>query len=325
MKNILVTGAAGFIGSHVSAALLERGDFVIGIDNFDDYYSPLLKEKNSNILHSYSDFTLYKADIRDKNKLSEIFEQHQITHVVHLAARAGVRPSIAQPELYYDVNVTGTLTLLEVMRAYNCTKMAFASSSSVYGNNKKVPFSEEDNVDFPISPYAATKKAGELICHTYCHLYGFDISCLRFFTVFGPRQRPEMAIHQFADAILRGKEITLFGDGSTRRDYTFISDIVQGIRLAVDNLQGYEVYNLGESQTISLVEMVQTIEKFLEIPAIIRWENMQPGDVEQTFADISKATWKLGYKPATKFEDGIREFCAWKKQEFLLELNKSNN
>jgi UDP-glucuronate 4-epimerase len=228
-----------------------------------------------------------------------------------LAARAGVRPSILDPELYYDVNVVGTLMLLEAMKAANVRRLLFASSSSVYGNNKKVPFSENDNVDFPISPYAATKKAGELLCHTYHNLYGFDIFCLRFFSVYGPRQRPEMAIHNFARKIIDGLPITVFGDGTTKRDYTFIEDIVNGTIAAMHSLKGYEIINLGESKTYSLNTVVALLEKSLSKKAIINKLPVQPGDVHLTNADISKAKSLIGYEPKTNLEEGISKFVSW--------------
>lgn len=258
MKSVLITGAAGFIGSNLAKKMLHKGFQVIGIDNFDDFYDPAIKRKAVAKLES-ADFSLYEGDIRDRQFLDKVFETTKPDLVIHLAARAGVRPSIEQPELYYEVNVTGTLTLLEAMRKAGVKNLLFASSSSVYGNNKKVPFSESDAVDNPISPYAATKKAGELLCYTYHHLYNFNIYCLRFFTVYGPGQRPEMAIQQFGRKIMANEPITLFGDGSTRRDYTFVDDITDGICGCAGNLKGYEILNLGNSQTITLINLVRSI------------------------------------------------------------------
>lgn len=306
MKNVLITGAAGFIGSNLSEKMLQNGYRVIGIDNFDDFYDPDIKRRAIGWLQ-HSDFTLYEGDIRDKDFLDDVFTANRPDLVVHLAARAGVRPSIEQPMLYYDVNVTGTLLLLEAMKKAGVKDMLFASSSSVYGNNKKVPFSETDNVDNPISPYAATKKAGELLCYTYHHLYDFNIFCLRFFTVYGPGQRPEMAIQKFGRKIMANEPISIFGDGTTRRDYTYIDDITDGIKACVGKLKGFEVLNLGNSQTISLIDLVKSIEHTLDKKAIIKWEPMQPGDVEITYADISKARNLIGFNPEFPVKDGLKQ------------------
>ncbi|GAB1403202.1 MAG: GDP-mannose 4,6-dehydratase [Lentimicrobiaceae bacterium] len=306
MKNVLITGAAGFIGSNLSEKMLQNGYRVIGIDNFDDFYDPDIKRRAIGRLQ-HSDFTLYEGDIRDKDFLDDVFTANRPDLVVHLAARAGVRPSIEQPMLYYDVNVTGTLLLLEAMKKAGVKDMLFASSSSVYGNNKKVPFSETDNVDNPISPYAATKKAGELLCYTYHHLYDFNIFCLRFFTVYGPGQRPEMAIQKFGRKIMANEPISIFGDGTTRRDYTYIDDITDGIKACVGKLKGFEVLNLGNSQTISLIDLVKSIEHTLDKKAIIKWEPMQPGDVEITYADISKARNLIGFNPEFPVKDGLKQ------------------
>lgn len=312
--NILITGGAGFIGSNLTDKLLVLGHRVICIDNFDSFYNPEIKRNNIKQALEHDFYTLVEGDIRDAKVLDNIFKTQAIDIVVHLAARAGVRPSIEQPELYYDVNVTGTLTILEAMRRHHVTKMAFASSSSVYGNNDKVPFAETDFVDNPISPYAASKKAGELMCYTYSHLYNFDISCLRFFTVYGPRQRPEMAISLFTNNILNKKPIKMFGDGLTKRDYTYIDDIVQGVERVIENLSGYEVYNLGESQTISLADLVYNIEQAIGTKAIIEQHPMQSGDVNITFADISKAKQKIGYNPTTNIYSGIKKYVDWVKE-----------
>ena len=305
MKHVFITGVAGFIGSNLARTMLDQGYKVSGIDNFDTFYDPAIKRKAVARLTEYEAFKLREGDIRHRETLDIIFGSEKPDLVIHLAARAGVRPSIEQPELYYDVNVTGTLVLLEAMRAAGIKDMLFASSSSVYGNNKKVPFSETDPVDNPISPYAATKKAGELLCYTYHHLYDFNIYCLRFFTVYGQGQRPEMAIQQFGRKISEGTPITLFGDGTTRRDYTFISDITAGIIACANNLKGYEIFNLGNSDTISLIGLVRSIEDTLGKKAIIEWKPMQAGDVEITFADISKARRLLNYSPGYPVHRGL--------------------
>ncbi|MEJ7826537.1 MAG: SDR family NAD(P)-dependent oxidoreductase [Segetibacter sp.] len=308
---ILVTGGAGFIGSNLSEMLLEDGHDVICLDNFDEFYDPIIKRKNIKLCLDSDHFYFIEGDIRNADTLKSCFERHNIDVVVHLAARAGVRPSLQQPELYYEVNVNGTLRLLEHMRKFDVKKLIFASSSSVYGNNKKVPFSENDNVDYPISPYAATKKSGELLCYNYYHLYEIDTYCLRFFTVYGPRQRPEMAIHSFAKNILNKKTITLYGDGSTLRDYTYICDIVTGIREAINCVRGFEIINLGESEKTSLIDLVQLLEVTLNLKANIKWSPSQPGDVDQTFADIGKAQKLLKYKPEFPIKEGISLFCDW--------------
>lgn len=306
MKKVFITGIAGFIGSNLAKAMLEEGWSVSGIDNFDDFYDPQLKRMAIRRAEASGSISLIEGDIRDAALLNSVFSSNRPDLVIHLAARAGVRPSIEQPALYYDVNVTGTLTLLEAMRQNGMKDLLFASSSSVYGNNKKVPFCESDSVDNPISPYAATKKAGELLCYTYHHLYDFNIFCLRFFTVYGPGQRPEMAIQQFGRKITEGTPITLFGDGSTRRDYTFVDDIVAGIMASAQHLKGYEIFNLGNSDTISLIDLVHGIEETLGKKAIIEWKPMQPGDVEITYADISKAKDRLGYKPDYPVLKGLK-------------------
>ncbi|MBW6489795.1 MAG: GDP-mannose 4,6-dehydratase [Lentimicrobium sp.] len=307
MKNIFITGVAGFIGSNLAMTMLQQGYTVSGIDNFDAFYDPAIKRKAAAKLEIYPAFKLFEGDIRDRKTLDQIFESSRPDLIIHLAARAGVRPSIEQPELYYDVNVSGTLTLLEAMRKAGLKDMLFASSSSVYGNNEKTPFHEDDTVDNPISPYAATKKSGELLCYTYHHLYKFNIWCLRFFTVYGPGQRPEMAIQQFGNKIASEQPITLFGDGTSRRDYTFVEDIVAGITASAEKLKGYEIINLGNSKTISLIDLVQNIEKVLGKKAKIVWQPKQPGDVEITFADISKAKKLLSYKPDYPVIKGLKK------------------
>ncbi len=309
--NFLVTGGAGFIGSHLVERLLAQGHRVLCLDNFDEFYDPALKRRN--LRHALEDpkFRLIEGDLREERILEKIFEEEKIDIVAHLAARAGVRPSIQNPLLYAEVNIRGTLNLLEACRKHPIARLVFASSSSVYGNNLKIPFAENDPVDNPISPYAATKKAGELICHTYHHLYGIHIACLRYFTVYGPRQRPEMAIHQFTRLIHEGKKVTLFGDGSSRRDYTYIDDAVAGTMEALIQAKGYEIYNIGESQMTSLLELIQAIERRVGEKALLEYLPAQPGDVERTYADIRKASERLGYRPQTKIQEGIERFVRW--------------
>jgi UDP-glucuronate 4-epimerase len=317
---ILLTGGAGFIGSNLSEKLIEQGHSVVCLDNFDDFYDINIKHTNIKPAFSSTNFFLVKGDIRDGLILENIFCEHSIDMVIHLAARAGVRPSVLNPALYYDVNLTGTLSLLEVMRTHKVTKMIMASSSSVYGNNKKVPFSESDSVNNPISPYAASKKAAELLCYTYSYLYGFDIFCMRLFTVYGPRQRPEMAIHQFVRKIINKETIELYGDGLSERDYTYVDDIIQGLTNAIDNLKGFEIINLGESQTISLIDLIKNIENILDMKAIIEWKPKQSGDVDATFADISKAKKILNYKPQFSIQEGLVKFIEWYKNN--MEINQ---
>jgi UDP-glucuronate 4-epimerase len=310
-----VTGAAGFIGSHVCGALLNRGDRVFGLDNFDPFYDRSLKERNLAALSSRKGFSFLEGDIRDPGALARWGEGVRPDVVVHLAAKAGVRPSVEDPAGYADVNVQGTIRVLEWARERAAPKVLFASSSSVYGGNTKVPFSEDDFVDHPVSPYAATKKAGELLCHTYCHLYGMNIAALRFFTVYGPGQRPEMAIRKFTRRILEGKEIDLYGDGSSRRDYTYIDDIVSGVLGAMGAPPGYRVYNLGESATISLADLVSLLEKACGRPAARRFQPTQPGDVPVTYADISRARAEIGYDPRTPIERGVALFVDWYRKQ----------
>lgn len=315
MKKILVTGAAGFIGSHLVENLLAVNDFKVAVvDNFNDFYSPAVKRANVASFLANPNFRLYETDIVSREDLRKVFEENEFDTIVHLAARAGVRPSLENPIGYLETNVNGTLNLLELAREFNVKQFVFGSSSSVYGINSKVPFSENDRIQQPISPYAATKAAGELLCHTYSHLYDIRTVCLRFFTVYGARQRPDLAIHKFARRILDGKPIQVFGDGTTRRDYTFIDDIIQGVRAAMDYSQNlHEVFNLGESRTVELKYLIELLEKNLDKSAIIERLPMQPGDVPQTFADISKARELLNYNPHTPIEDGIAKFVEWIK------------
>jgi UDP-glucuronate 4-epimerase len=313
MKNILITGGAGFIGSHLVDGLLSDGDWqVFVVDDFNDFYNPEIKLANVSRHENNSNYSLVKADIRDRPALQRIFDENVFACIVHLAARAGVRPSLERPLLYAETNINGTMNLLELAREHGVKQFVFGSSSSVYGINAKVPFSEDDPIRQPISPYAATKAAGELLCHTYAHLYGMRCVCLRFFTVYGPRQRPDLAIHKFARLITDGKPIPVFGDGTTRRDYTFIDDIITGVRASIDYAESdYEVINLGESRTVELRELISLLEKELGATAKIDRQPLQPGDVPQTFADIAKARRLLAYNPQTQIEEGLHRFVEW--------------
>jgi len=313
MKNILVTGGAGFIGSHLVEKLLKEEIWnVVALDNFNDFYAPEIKRENIRSFLDDSRFSLAEIDICDAESLEKIFAENSFDAIVHLAARAGVRPSLEQPKLYAETNIDGTLNLLELAKKFNVKQFVFGSSSSVYGINSKIPFSEEDKIWQTISPYAATKAAGEHLCYTYSHLYDIRTVCLRFFTVYGARQRPDLAIHKFSKLIENEKPIPVFGDGSTRRDYTFVDDIIQGVRAAIDyDKADFEVFNLGESQTVELRYLIELIEKNIGKRAIIDRREMQPGDVPITFADISKARELLNYNPTTKIEEGIEKFTKW--------------
>ncbi len=319
MKNVLITGGAGFIGSHLVDHLLAEGDRQMTVvDDFNDFYEPAIKRENVRAHLRNPSYQLCEADIRDQSALRRVFDENDFDCLVHLAARAGVRPSLTQPQLYAETNINGTLNLLELARERGIKQFIFGSSSSVYGINAKVPFSEDDPTGQPISPYAATKAAGELLCHTYSHLYGLRCVCLRFFTVYGARQRPDLAIHKFARLISAGKPIPVFGDGATRRDYTYIDDCIAGVRAAIDyNASDFEVINLGESRTVELRELISLLEKELGRPAIIDRQPLQPGDVPQTFADISKARRLLGYNPRTQIEEGMRRFVEWFREAHL--------
>lgn len=316
-KTYLVTGGAGFIGSHLVRNLLERGDAVVCLDDFNDFYDPRIKEENVAPFEKNPNFRLYRADIRDWNTLSEVFENHGKSlrdgGIVHLAARAGVRPSLTEPRLYLETNVTGTLNLAEMARAHDIKKFVFASSSSVYGDSPEtVPFREDQDISKPISPYASTKAMGESLLHTYSHLHNLQVVALRFFTVYGPGQRPDLAIHKFTRLIDEGKPIPVFGDGTTRRDYTYVDDIMQGVLASIEyDKTPYEIFNLGESQTTTLSELIQCIESALGKKAVIDRKPMQPGDVSVTYADISKAKKLLGYHPTTKIPEGIPKFVDW--------------
>lgn len=335
--NYLITGGSGFIGSHLAEQLLKNGHFVINIDNFDDFYDYKIKIRNTlesvakNPKFSFDNkendlqnlvslvdsenYKLYYQDIRDKNALRKIMENHQIDLMIHLAALAGVRPSIEKPLEYEEVNIRGTMNLWELCKEFGIRKFVCSSSSSVYGNNEKIPFSETDNVDNPISPYAATKKCAEIFGHVYHHLYHIDMIQLRFFTVYGPRQRPDLAIHKFTKLISEDKEIPFYGDGSTARDYTYIDDIIDGILKSIKYLEThenvYEIINLGENEVINLGEMLSTIENILGKKARKKFLPMQPGDVHKTNADINKAKSLLGYNPATNFQNGTKKFVEW--------------
>ena len=317
MRSVLVTGGAGFIGSHLVERLLAEGGWrIVVVDDFNDFYDPSIKRANVRPFVGRAEFRLVEADIRDRAAQAQVFAEERFDVVAHLAARAGVRPSLAEPLLYAETNINGTLNLLELARAHGVRQFVFGSSSSVYGENEKVPFAEDDPIFKPISPYAATKAAGELLCHTYAHLHGLRCVCLRFFTVYGARQRPDLAIHKFARLISEGKPIPVFGDGTTRRDYTYVDDIIAGVRAAIDyDASLYEVINLGESRTVSLSELIALLEKELGRAAVIDRQPTQPGDVPRTFADISKARRLLAYEPRTQIEDGMRKFVEWFRRE----------
>lgn len=307
----LITGAAGFIGSHVTETLLADGWEVVGLDNFDNFYDPGIKRDNLQGTKRTKAFRMVEGDIRDAKAIEEAVGGSRLDAIIHLAARAGVRPSLEDPALYSDVNVVGTTRLLELARKREVPKFIFASSSSVYGEREGAPFRESDNVDFPISPYAATKKAGELLCYTHHHNYGTATTCLRFFTVYGPRQRPEMAIHKFTRAIEHGDPITVFGDGTSRRDYTYVDDIVAGVVAALEKAEGYKIYNLGNHRTVELRELIRLLEEDLGKKAILKELPPQPGDVALTCADIQRAREEIGYNPATSIERGLELFIEW--------------
>jgi len=313
---IIVTGGAGFIGSHVCEALLNKNK-VICIDDFNDYYSPERKYDNIKGCKEHPNFQIHKANIVDYNKLKSIFETYKPDKVIHLAARAGVRPSIKDPFIYTETNIKGTLNLLELSRIHKVKQFIFGSSSSVYGSTNKVPFSEDQDTDKPVSPYAATKKAGEALCYTYSYLYNLNITCLRFFTVYGPRGRPDMAPYLFTNWIMNNKPIIMFGDGSTKRDYTYISDIVSGILSSLENEFKYEIINLGNSQTVELRRLISTIEKYLGKKAKIIQKDIVRGDVPITYANISKAKKLLNYNPKVSIDDGIAKFIDWIQRSII--------
>ncbi|MGP1346957.1 MAG: NAD-dependent epimerase/dehydratase family protein [Phycisphaerales bacterium] len=311
-ESILVTGAAGFIGSHLSERLLGEGRRVIGFDNFCDFYDPAIKRARAERLGQREGFALIEGDIRDESAVEALFAAHRPDAVVHIAAMAGVRPSIQNPRLYTEVNIDGTATLLRAAERAECSRFVFASSSSVYGNNPKAPFSEEDPVDHPISPYAATKRAGELLCHAHWHLTGMPVACLRFFTVYGPGQRPDLAISKFLRLVADDRAIPMFGNGRTSRDYTFVDDIVGGVVAALDRIDRFRLYNLGGSAPVTLDELIQTIGRVTGRTVQLEHLPAQAGDVERTFADLSRSRAELGYEPRTTLEEGI-----WRQWEAM--------
>ena len=324
MSTILLTGGAGFIGSTTAEVLMNKGYDLVVIDNFNDYYDPALKRKNVDIckevaIKTNCQYELVEGDIRDRELMKKLFDEHQIDAVIHWAGMAGVRPSIDDPRLYIDVNIGGLMNVLEEMRSHEVKNLVFISSSSVYGNNKKVPFSEKDPVDNPISPYAASKKSSELLCYTYHSLFGMNVHCLRYFTVYGPRQRPDLAINKFTRLMLNNEPIPMFGDGTTSRDYTYVSDIVQGTVLSLEYLLShdnvYDIFNLGGSHPISLKGLIDVIANTLGVTPVINQLPMQPGDVNVTYSDYSHAKEVLGYEPVVRIEEGIRNFVDWYKKE----------
>jgi UDP-glucuronate 4-epimerase len=319
-ERVLLTGGAGFIGSHVAEALLRRGVKLTVVDNLDRFYSPAWKKENLAEVRRAGAFEFCEGNICDEKALREIFARTRPTSVIHLAARAGVRPSIEQPLLYERVNVQGTVTLLELSREFHVARFLFGSSSSVYGATSRAPFSEDQVELRPISPYAATKLAGEMLCYTYAHLYRLPVTCLRFFTVYGPRQRPDLAIHKFTALMEAGQPVPIFGDGSTGRDYTYVDDIVAGVMAALDFEPGrdggapFEVFNLGNAQPVKLTKLVEMLEQAMGRKAVREQKPLQPGDVPLTWASVAKAERLLGYRPATSLEEGLRRFVAWYRE-----------
>ena len=291
--------------------LVSEGVRVVGLDNFDPYYARAVKERNLAWARGQGNFVFVEGDVRDGELLEKMMRKARVGTVVHLAAKAGVRASVEDPAGFESVNVGGTMTVLEAMRRTGAKRLAFGSSSSVYGNNKKVPFAEQDRVDEPISPYAATKKAGELLCHTYHHLYKMDIVCLRFFTVYGPRQRPDLAIHKFVRLLEAGEAVEMYGDGSMARDFTYIDDIVDGVMAALRECRGWNLFNLGESRPYRVEDLIRMLERVMKVKAVVERKPVPPGDVKQTYADILRATTKLGYRPKVRLEDGLARFVAW--------------
>lgn len=315
-KTILVSGSAGFIGFHTSQKLLEMRVKVIGLDSINDYYDPKLKNHRNDILKKYNNYKFYQIDISQEKELKKIFEENKIDKICHLAAQAGVRYSLQNPGVYHQSNLQGFINIIECARNFNIKDFIYASSSSVYGKNKmkESGFSEEDSVDHPISLYAATKKANELIAHTYHHLFNLNCTGLRFFTVYGPSSRPDMAMYLFTNEIIKGQEVKLFNYGKMLRDFTYIDDIVDGIIKSLEKSYAYEIFNLGNSQTIEVKYLIELLEKALNKKAKIKLEAIQPGDVEKTFANISKAERMLNFKPKTKIEEGVKNFINWYKK-----------
>jgi UDP-glucuronate 4-epimerase len=312
---IFLTGAAGFIGSHLTDQLLAVGHQVIGFDNFDDQYAPSLKQSNIDSYTAHPNFQFILGDIRDQSLVTSLLRQYRCDIVVHLAARTGVRTSVDDPIRSIDVNVNGTLALLEAMRTATVQKIVMASSSSVYGNSACTPFHEGDGAGKPLSPYAMSKRSAELLAHTYHHLYGFDVACLRFFTVYGPRQRPEMAISRFTEQVANSQPITLFGDGSTARNYTYIHDTIMGILRAIYHIDGFDILNIGGTESTTLYQLVCLLEKALGRKAIIDWQPMQPGDVTLTCADLSHSANRIGYRPTINIEEGLNRYVRWFEQQ----------
>lgn len=313
-EHVLITGGAGFIGSHLTRRLLDRGDRITVLDDFNDFYDPARKRANVSPFLDQPAYRLVEGDIRDQTLVERLFEESGFDIVVHLAARAGVRPSLSEPILYEDTNCIGTLRLLEAARRFGPDRFIFGSSSSVYGINTKVPFAEDDEVNQPISPYATTKRTGELLCFNYYHLYAMKITCLRFFTVYGPAQRPEMAIHKFTNLLAHGKAVTMYGDGNSRRDYTYIDDIIDGVVASMDLSPPFEILNLGGAETTSLSELIHMLATELAVEPRIEYLPDQPGDVPITFADVAKAGRVLGYSPRVPIRQGLQRFVDWYRQ-----------
>jgi len=314
MSTILLTGGAGFIGSHLAERLISEGHSLVIVDDLNDFYDPAIKRQNLATLRFRGSCEFLQADICDIEPLRELFHKHSPEIVVHLAARAGVRPSLEQPHLYERVNIQGTLNLLELARIHGVSKFVFASSSSIYGISSRVPFSEDEANPNPISPYGVTKLSGEKLCYCYSHLYSLPVVCLRFFTVYGPRQRPDLAIHKFARLIEQREPLPFFGDGNARRDYTYVADIVDGIVAAIQLKAQFEIFNLGNSQPVSLIDLIGHLERALGKKAILDRQAAQPGDMPVTFADIHKAEQLLGYHPRYPFEKGLEQFVHWLRQ-----------
>lgn len=312
---MLVTGAAGFIGSTLVDRLLLAGREVVGFDSFDPFYPEANKHANLRGASACERFELVRGDIRDAQALEAVFDRHRPDGVVHLAALAGVLPSLERPAEYADVNVTGTSCVLDAASRHGAPRVVFASSSSVYGEREAGPFRESDPVERPISPYAATKRAGELVAHTFHHAHGLPVVCARIFTAYGPRQRPDLAVRKFAERMLGGQPVPVYGDGSSLRDFTFVDDLVDGLVRALDSDLGFEILNFGAGRTVSVLEIVKTLERELSLPAQIDWQPLQTGDVPRTFAAIDAAREAIGYEPTVGFEEGVRRFAAWLREE----------